>query len=155
VVTLPRERPDRLYQRDRLPDTVFTPVELLFRRYVRNQWVDGKFASTGFNLKEPCSVNRSKYSEPADALVNEEGRYERMGVLSFAVGNIPVTLRHNGNIFDFFPKHLPETNNYAHSEVWATLPQDRDNHVEPNPDIRKLFRAKLSQHVNVCIEAQL
>jgi hypothetical protein len=155
VVTLPRERPDRLYQRDRMPDPVFTPDELLFRRYLRNQWVDGKFASTGFSLKEPCSVNRSKYSEPADVLVNEEGQYEGMGVLSFAVGNIPATLTQNGNAFDFFPKHTPETINYAHSEVWATLPQDRDNHTEPNSAIRKLFRAKLSQHVSVRIEAQL
>ena len=151
--TLPRERPDRMYRRGRAEDSEFRPEELLFRRYMKEHWVEGQFTPAGFKFPKQ-SVNREKYSEPEDVLFAEEASFEGWGVLQFSVSDIPPRLFANEVLaFIFFPKHVPEEDNYAHSEIWCDQEERTGEYVEPSKKFKKLFRSKLSQRVSIRIEA--
>ncbi len=152
--TLARERPERMYQRGRVEDLQFDPGELLYRRYKREHWIDGTFSNTGFRFPRQ-SVNRQKYSEPEDVLFLPDGTFDaEMGVLEFAVRDIPSTLQHEGPTFVFFPKHAPLPENFSHSELWCDRAERTGEYVEPNTTVKKLLRAKLSQHVAIRIPAR-
>lgn len=119
---------EKLYQRCRIED--FPPINLSF----------------SFPAQ---SVNRSRFSEPSDVRVSEDGRYDRWGVISYRCQDLPTPLKNDqGVLFHFFPQHIPEENNYAHSEIrHAPNPPSR-----PSPKVRKEFRARLSQAVKTEIK---
>jgi hypothetical protein len=159
VPILARERPDRMHRRGRAEDPVFSPNELLYRRYVQQHWIDGCFAPEGFRFSEGSgqSVNRQKYSEPEDVLFLDDGTYDdELGVLEFAVRGIPARLPEDGSsaAFEFFPKHVPEELNFAHSEVWCDKEERTGGYVVPNKVVRKLLRTKISQCVFIRILAR-
>ena len=80
---------------------------------------------------------------------------DEMGVLEFAVSGIPKELPVNGPAkYLFFPKHVPEDLNFAHSELWCDSVQVTGGYVRPGKIIRKELRAILSQHVSPKIEAK-
>jgi hypothetical protein len=155
VPTLERERPERMYQRGRVEDPEFDPGELLYRRYLKEHWIDGIFSNTGFSFPKQ-SVNRQKYSEPEDVLFLPDGTFDdERGVLEFAVRDIPLILPEGGGpAFVFFPKHVPEEVNFAHSEVWCDRAAKTGEYVEPNRTVKKLLRTKLSQRVFIRIPAR-
>jgi hypothetical protein len=154
VPTLARERPERMYQRGRVEDPEFDPGELLYRRYLKEHWIDGTFSNTGFSFPKQ-SVNREKYSEPEDVLFLPDGTSNaEMGVLEFAVRDIPPTLQHGGPAFLFFPKHVPIEANFSHSELWCDRAERTGEYVEPNSTVKKLLRTKLSQRVIIRIPAR-
>ena len=156
--TLARERPDRMHRRDRAEDPAFGSDELLYRRYLQAHWIGGCFSPLGFSFSEHSgqSVNRQKYSEPEDVQFFENGTFDNdWGVLEFAVRDIPPILPEDGAAsFVFFPKHIPEELNFAHSEVWCDREERTGGYVRPSKTVRKLLRAKLSQRVLVRIEAR-
>lgn len=135
-------------------DLIFRPEELLYRRYLNDHWIEGLFSPAGFKFPKQ-SVNRQKYSEPEDVLFSEDGSLDGYGVLEFATRDIPPRLLETGTpVFVFFMKHVPQEENYAHSEIWCETEQTTGQYVNPSPAIKKRFRTKLSQHVTVRIPAQ-
>jgi hypothetical protein len=145
-----------MYRRNRPEDRVFGPDELLFRRYLQSHWIDGSFSPLGFRFAENSgqSVNRQKYSEPEDVLFLNGTFDDEWGVLEFAVRDIPQKLSEDpAPAFVFFPKHVPEELNFAHSEVWVWSDREEGTggYAAPSKAVRKLLRAKLSQRVTIRI----
>jgi hypothetical protein len=99
------------------------------------------------------SVNREKYSDPADVLFSATDEFEGWGVLYFRVQDIPVAFPPDRRQYTFFPKHVPEDEMYPHSEVWCDRLPQTGEYVEPSPGVKKLFRAFLSQRAEIEIEA--
>jgi hypothetical protein len=150
--TLPRKRPERMNRNGRPADQEFRPEELLYRRYIQEHFENGKIVDAHFSF--PPSTNRQKFSEPEDVLFSEDGRFDSCGVLEFETVAIPVEVEDDqGTIFVFFPRHVPEETNYSHAEVWCERAQQRGNQALPSSTAKKKFRAKLSQHVKVRIQA--
>lgn len=150
-----------MYCRDRAQDPDFGPDELLFRRYLREHWIEGCFTSAGFHFERDSgqSVNREKYSEPEDLLFvnDEDDQYDdSWGVLEFLVSDIPPRLPDDGSVpaFMFFPRHVPKERNFAHSEIWCDREERTGRYIRPSPTVRKLLRTKLSQRVSIRIEAR-
>lgn len=128
------------------------PEERLFRRYRREDYLDNQFSGLGFAFPKQ-SVNREKYSEPSDVLFSTTDEFEGWGVLYFRVQDLPIEFPpHNGR-YTLFPKHTPEDEMYPHSEVWCDALPVTGQYVEPSKGVKKLFRAFLSQRVEVEIEA--
>lgn len=69
------------------------------------------------------SVNRSRYSRPLDLLIPDP-MFERsrkwlfLGVVKFAVGDVPAKMERNGStLCEFRVEHDPQEKNYSHSEL--------------------------------------
>jgi hypothetical protein len=139
----------------RLEDAVFQPSEKLFRRYKGEHFIGGKFTNMGLSFKHPPSVNRQKYSESSDVIFSETDEFAQWGVLSFQVQHLPATFPSGQPEYSFFPKHVPLEDNYAHSEIYCDCVPASGSYVEPRSEIRKLFRATLSQRVVVEIETEI
>jgi len=138
-------------------DPIFRPEELLYRRYLSDHWVGDHFSPAGFRFEKDSgqSVNRQKFSEPEDVLFSEDGSLDGYGVLEFATRDIPPRLQEMGTpVFVFFLKHVPQEENYAHSEIWCETEQETGRYGNPSQTVRKKFRTMLSQHVTVRIAAQ-
>jgi hypothetical protein len=136
-------------------DPVFEPAEKLFRRYKREHFIGGQFSNMGLSFREPSSVNREKYSEPSDVVFSETDEFAGWGVLSFLVHHLPAAFPPEHPEHIFFPDHAPLENNYAHTLVQCDRLPPTGAHVEPRPQIRKLFRATLSQRMRIEIEARV
>jgi hypothetical protein len=134
-------------------DQDFQATEKLFRRYTRSHYINGQFSNTGFAFTSPQSINRQKYSEPADALFSEMDEFANWGVLSFKVEDLPDFFPPDNPQYSFFPKHVPMHDNYAHSEVWCSGQPATAEYVKPSKQVRKLFRTALSQRIVVEIAA--
>jgi hypothetical protein len=100
------------------------------------------------------SVNRGKYSTPADVLLSRADEFEGWGVLRFVVQDLPAEFPPGDAQYTFFPRHVPEDEMYPHSEIWCDRLPRTNEYVEPSSKgIRKLFRAFMSQRARVEIEA--
>lgn len=154
VHTLPRRCPERMFRNGRAEDQNFGKDELLYRRFLSEHLVNGKVLDACFRFPRP-SVNRSKYSEPEDALFSEDGSLDRFGVLEFRVDIVSVRLTDDsGTAFVFFPCHVPLDRNFSHSEIWCEHEQTRGQQVTPSLTAKKKIRAMICQHVKVKVEAQ-
>lgn len=147
------EIPERLRTNGRAADPVFGRAEKLFRRYLREHFVNGQFSNAGFRLSIPNSVNREKYSVVEDVLVSLDDRYVGLGVWSLRVEDLPAEFPLEEPQYRMFPQHLPVEENYAHSEIWCDRVERTGRHVEPNTETKKLLRAFLSQRVHIEIVA--
>ena len=145
------ELPERLKRNGRADDQSFDPPERLFRRYRSDDFFEGQFSPVGLSFSSPQSVNREKYSEPQDVLWSESDRFKDWGVLAFAVSDIPTAFPLEQPAYTFSPKHTPEENNYSHTEVWCDSLLPSGSYKKPNSQVRKLFRAFLSQRVRIVI----
>jgi hypothetical protein len=147
------ELPDRLKRNGRPEDQEFLPPELLFRRYRREDYLGNQFSSLGFAFPKQ-SVNREKYSVPADVLFSRTDEFEGWGVLRFRVQDLPAAFPPSNPQYAFFPSHVPEDEMYPHSEIWCDRLPRTGEYVEPSSKgVRKLFRAFMSQRARVEIEA--
>ena len=147
-----------MYRRGRPVDQEFEPSEQLYRRYKREHWVDNHFSNTGLRFPDESgpSVNRGKYSEPEDVLFSPSGEFNRWGVLKFRVADIPGPIEDGaGCLYLFSARHVPEDDNYAHSELWAATAGEGAKPARPSSRVKKEFRVRLSQRITVCIEALL
>jgi len=139
----------------RAEDQEFGNAENLYRRYIKEHWVDNTFVSAGFRFPRP-SINREKYSKPEDVIYSDDGQFDGWGVLEFRVEHIPLQLVDGaGKPFVFFPRHTPDEDNYAHSEIWCESESERGQQADPNSATKKKFRALLSQHAKIRIEASV
>ena|SRR2546425_1978196 len=139
----------------RTEDQAFHATEKLFRRYIRVHYINGQFSNTGFAFNTPQSVNRQKYSEPADAVFSETDEFADWGVLSFKVEDLPASFPPENPRYTFFPKHVPMEDNYSHSEVWCDSVPVTGRYIKPSSGTRKLFRTVLSQSIVVEIVAAI
>lgn len=146
-------RPDRMHRNGRPDDQTFNKAEKLFRRYTRAHYINGQFSNTGLSFDSPPSVNREKYSEPQDVIFSEAEEFANWGVLSFRVSDLPNEFPVEKPQYRFFPKHVPMEDNFSHSEVWCDLLPAKGTYVKPSKQLRKLFRAVLSQRCVVEIIA--
>jgi hypothetical protein len=145
--------PERLLRNGRVEDQQFQASEKLFHRYVKKNYEQGKFLNVA--LSSVPSVNRGKYSQAEDVLISEADKYIGWGVVSFAVQDIPSQLLAVSPTHSFFPRHVPEDLNYAHSEVWCNRIGHEGSHVKPGNLVKKMFRALLGQRAVLEIEAQI
>jgi hypothetical protein len=145
--------PERLMRNGRAEDQQFQAAEKLFHRYVMKNYDHGNFLNVA--VASAPSVNREKYSQAEDVLISETDKYAGWGVVSFAVQDIPSQLLIENPTHRFFPRHAPEDNNYAHSEVWCNRIGQEGPHVKPSNLVKKMFRTLLGQRAAVEIEAQI
>lgn len=146
-------RPDRMRRNGRPDDQTFEATEKLFRRYTRAHYFNGQVSNTGISFDSAPSVNREKYSQPQDVIFDEAEEFANWGVLSFRVSDLPTAFPLEDPQYGFSPKHVPMENNYSHSEVWCDVLPAMGMYVKPNKQVRKLFRALLSQRCVVEIIA--
>lgn len=144
----PRERPERMYRRDRevVPD--FAVAELLFLRYMSQHFVQGELLPAGIRSQLKQSVNRGRFSEPEDVLFSETGEYDGLGVVEFRVANIRERVEQpQGPTFIFFMRHEPEDKNYSHSEIWSDHETRTGGFRSPSRTVSLLFRTFLCRSI--------
>lgn len=139
-----------MFRRGRPVDPVFDAEETLYRRCLPGE-VQGQRLLPAAIKFPGWSVNREKYSDPDDVLIPN---YQEYGVAGFRVKDIPESLRSPapGNVlFEFGVEHVPEEDNYAHSEIRTY----KDGHYDPslskkiNAQVKKEFRQLLSDRTFV------
>jgi hypothetical protein len=138
---------------DRKPDPVFLPSEKLFRRYLPDHYDGQGFTGMAFSLTEAISVNRGKYSIAEDVIFDENGEYNKFGVVSFRVSNIPQSLPNPEPRHGFVIKHTPYRLIYAHSDILCNNLVDLDTHIRPSRGVRKLLQTELSRSLTLEIPA--
>jgi hypothetical protein len=147
------EIPDRLKANGRAEDQVFTLDEKLFRRFRSEHYLEGQLTNVGLPLSNPPSTNRSKFSLAEDVLISEADEFLGQGVLSWTVQDIPNEIAGQQFRVTMFPRHMPEANNYAHTELWCDRVPQTGAHVVPSKQAKKLIRAILSQRARIEIPA--
>lgn len=142
--------PTRLLQSGRPVIPKFAPDELLFMR-VQREHVHGDEVDNMAIRFPDFSVNRGEFSEPEDVLLP---CYIGMGVCQFNVQDIPPgphvpdgsSREYTFNVF-----HVPEEENYAHSEVRAHKDGVHSPKLDLPKSLKKLFRNALRQKMRVVI----
>ena len=103
------------------------------------------------------SVNRGSLSEPEDALFDEGGKYDGLGVVYFNVESIPPQLTgEQGSSFRFSVHHEPLEENYSHSEIWSERAGVAGEYREPSRSVKMGFRIELAMRIvetNIMIPA--
>lgn len=119
----------------------------------------GRLLASAIRSQLQQSVNRGRFSEPIDVLFSEDGRFDGLGVIRFQVGEIPPEIAQpDGPAFIFFPKHMPEDDNYAHSEIWCDHKPATGGYRRPGRTVSGLFREKLCSKLTsdrIVIEAMI
>lgn len=132
------EVPRRLLRQGRQPDPRFLPSERLFRRIHPDHLEGGQVLSAAIPFPD-FSVNREKYSIPEDVLLDHTG----FGILAFQVRDVPPRLDGaDDREFTFKVEHVPEEENYAHSEVRTYCDGERTS-AKPPKALRAEFRLRL------------
>lgn len=152
-----------MYRRARPVVSTFEVSEQLYRRYRRNEAMDGvilpsalQFPNKGENSGQ--SVNRGLYSQPQDALWTETERLDGWGVFQFPVSCLPqeAICSETQRRFAFFPKHVPLRRNYAHAEVWCDeFPRKNEAYVVPTKLVKKEFRARIQKYSQIVVHADV
>jgi hypothetical protein len=106
-----------MFQHDRQVVSRFDDNEALYLRYRGEHFVEGQLAPAGISFPK-TSVNRGSLSLPEDVLFSETGKYNGLGVIELAVADIPPEIsQKTGPSYVFFVRHVPEPDNYSHSEI--------------------------------------
>jgi hypothetical protein len=151
--------PERLYRRGRSDDQEFEPSEELYHRCTEGSTYEDPVQPNLWRLKPSAlrspdfSVNRQKYSQPEDVLLPN---YQGWGVVSFTVGDVPASIASQGQVvFDFRVEHVPDEDNYAHSEVRTFRGGQRVLASSKVPEtVKSLFRQRLSERTRVIIHPE-
>jgi hypothetical protein len=131
-------------------DQTFSPGELLYRRYVQEDFDGDSLKPARFPM--PPSLNRGQYSHPEDVIFSEMGEFDQHGVLECNVEGLSVTVSDDRNMeYIFVPVHRPEENNYSHSEMWADCVQTQQRMEQPSRIARKAYRTMVSRRFKVRI----
>lgn len=137
-------------------DPEFEPEEYLYLRLKPACWTgEAPIVQALLNhVRFPAfSVNRGKYSKPEDVLQPEQSNW---GIGSFRVGEIPGPLyqerkdlgdESDADKYTFGAVHLPEHDNYAHSEVQSSCNGVRN--VQPSKTVKLEFRSRLRERIHV------
>src|SRR6266487_2401330 len=144
--------PERMYRNNRPADPNFDGAELLSRRCRQEDVENGHRSRSAVGFPD-WSVNRAKYSEPGDALLP---RWPDWGVASFAVADVPGSLvSEGGTVIEFRIEHVPEEENYAHSEVRAYKNGRHDRKLDVPKTVKARFRQILSERTHIAIEPRV
>ncbi len=144
-----RTIPERLKRNNRPAVQEFDPQERLFHRY--NELIEegGCFYPASIRFPD-FSVNRELFSEPEDVLLPI---YQDYGVAAFKVEDIPgEQVVEQGTsketVYNFTVVHVPESENYAHSEVRVEKDGVYKNNLRvKNKEVKRNFRFKLSERL--------
>ncbi len=141
------EIPERLLRGGRPVDPVFGPEERLYRR-LRVLDIDSEGRIEPTSLESPdFSVNRGKYSEPADVILSDSSH----GIASFTVADVPESVLSAEEVEFRFPvEHDPLDSNYSHSEVRSYKGGRRlGPRKKPPKAIKTLFRLSLVPRLEI------
>jgi hypothetical protein len=134
-------------------DQQFSPSELMYRRYVQEDFDGEALKPARFSV--PPSLNRGKLSEPEDVIFSETGEFDEYGVLECIVEKLSVTVVDDRRMeYVFVPVHLPEENNYSHSEMWADCTQTGQRTDRISKVARKEYRTMVCQRFKVRIASK-
>ncbi len=89
------------------------------------------------------SVNRGAFSEPEDVLLPDK---PSRGIAYFLIKDIPPPKQgkdHPGKLFALVTQHMPEEDNYSHSEIHASVNGGLDEKKNMPSVIRKQFRTDI------------
>jgi hypothetical protein len=148
------ERPSRMFANGRKAVQDFAAKEQLYMRYNAEQMEGDHLAPAAIKTKQ--SVNRSRFSEPGDAVFGEHRFYAEGGVMQISVEDVPEAIEgEQGSKFRFFPRHVPLNWNYAHSEVWSDSfnTPSADGFREASRSAKTAFRVQFAKKLTVVIEA--
>ena len=147
------ERPDHLYQKDRVPTQDFPDNEELYLRIPPDpQFWDGDEPDLSAIPFPNTSVNRQKYSSCDDVLYppEESGRdFCDFGIGSVTVADVPPPpeiTSGDGREFTFKTFHDPCPDNYAHSEIRAFCegkPHSKEGPRKVKTDYRMHLRKQM------------
>lgn len=135
-------------------DDEFLPEERLYLRLPPLLFGEPKGTLLLSQIRFPdFSVNRGKYSAPADVL---KPNWLTWGVVSFTVADIPEKLDGDDGKGDrvsyfFKPVDCPETFNEAHAEVRSFDANWRS--AMPGKVVKTVFREMLRQKLKIEVEA--
>lgn len=145
------DRPLRLFRWGRKADPNFSADERLYLFVEDRGFSDGPltaaqraYALTHEQLRLPNqSFNRSKYSRPHDVLYPDRFSY---GVVEVPVDSAGAELQSAGGLsFRFRPTHVPETDNFAHGEIWVWKQGTQlANNGKINPNVKHGFKNQVA-----------
>ena len=142
-----RKIPERLKQNNRPAVQEFDPQEHLFQRFDKLIDEGGHLYPAQVRFPD-FSVNRELFSKPEDVLLPI---YLDWGIVSFKVEDIPdkkITGERTSKetIYSFIIVHVPEQDNYSHSEVRAEKNgiYNKKLRIE-SKEVKRYFRYKLSE----------
>jgi len=159
VLWLGNCRPPRMLQRGREVDAELPAHEKLYMR-CRREWVEDKTIKPAYIHFPDQSVNRDKYSKPADVLLpdsvdSDSHEWIYWGVAGFFVGDIPENMRTGGDVeYRFTAEHDPYEDNYAHTELRVYKNQVRERYKKKiNTSVKKKYRTELAKHTWLIVPA--
>ena len=141
-----RNIPERLKQNNRPAIQQFDPQERLFQRFDKLIEEGGHLYPAQVHFPD-FSVNRERFSKPEDVLLPI---YLKWGIVAFKVKDIPDKKIVNEGaeeetIYSFIIVHIPQSDNYAHSEVRTEKNGVYKKGKIKNKDVKRYFRYKLSE----------
>jgi hypothetical protein len=132
----------------RAEDQEFSSTERMYRRYVQDDFEGESFKPARFRF--PPSLNRERYSHPEDVIFSEDGEFDGCGILECTVGELSIRIADDRYVeYQFVPVHMPEENNYSHSEIWADCIQTQVRTDEPSKIAKKKYRTAISKLLRV------
>ena len=142
--------PTRLFRNGRPVVLEFKSDELLFMRARPEDVLGGKVDGTAVRFPD-FSVNRGMFSEPKDVLLP---CHDNMCVCQFQVRDIPQGSHlpaGSQREYTFEVVHVPEEENYSHSEVQAYKDGVHPPKLKLPNTTKKWFRDQLRQKMRVVI----
>jgi hypothetical protein len=144
------------------PDQDFPPEENLYRRYLREHFVNGELRAQHFQLPE-ASVNRERYSDGPEDVLHQDccggEALEGYGILGFTVADVegvpwrPVHATNDQRSFEFFPFHEPEPSCRPHTEILCRDEATRQSVAKPPKSVKEQFRIHLAGLVSILRDA--
>ena len=141
--------PPELKRDGRSADPNFAPGERLFQRVDRDDVAKLGARPSSLQIRFPTqSVNREKYSKPEWVLLPD---WLHMGVIAFKVEDVPPSLTPEGGIpLEFRVEHVPEEENYAHSEIRTYRGDVYDEFLTvKSKTLKKVFRQRLAEQCQI------
>lgn len=143
------ELPAGMRRHGRPVDPAFDAAEELYLR-VRSEHVDNDLVLHAAIRLPVQSVNRQKYCDAPEWVLYPT--YFGSGIAAFYRRDVPETLQSPGDVlYRFAVEHVPEEENYAHSEVRA---YKEGMHVfnaklEVNRQVKTQFRIRLAEAMRI------
>lgn len=150
-----------MLKRGRGVDNRFRFWHQLYRRCKSEDLIGDRLSPASIRYDNQ-SVNWSKYSKPWDVVFD----YPRHGIVHFLVGDLPTELpKHNpsagkAKLHSFFPAHVPEEENYAHSEIWTYKHESNEQKIriekpKLSETVKKEFRQIMSDRGVVILRPEM
>lgn len=142
-----------MYRQGRPAHPFNDPDEPLYRRCKQQDVVAGHLTALSISFRN-WSVNRGGpgFGEPEDVLFPN---HFSQGIATFRVKNIlPRMKLEAGPVFEFRAAHVPDEDNYAHSEIQTYKGGELAHKPEPPQLIKKRFRQMISDASEIIRQPQ-